>query len=78
VHDHVSRSECRKNQNIKTCNTSFEGVKQFKYLAATIINQNSVPEEVKSRVKSGNACYHSVQNILSSSLLSRNIKVTIS
>ena len=33
--------------------------------------------EIKSRLKSGNACYHSVQNILSSSLLSKNIKIKI-
>ena len=34
-------------------------------------------EEIKSRLKSGNACYHSVQNILSSSLLSKNLKIKI-
>jgi hypothetical protein len=38
-------------------------------------DQNSVQEEIKSRMKSGNACYHSVQYILSSSLLSKNIKI---
>ena len=32
-------------------------------------------EEIKSRLKSGNACYHSVQNLLSSSLLSKNLKI---
>jgi hypothetical protein len=30
-----------------------------------------------SRLKSGNACYHSVQNLLSSSLLSKNLKIKI-
>ena len=39
--------------------------------------QNSILEEIKSRLKSGNACYHSVQNILSSSLLSKNLKIKI-
>jgi len=32
---------------------------------------------MKSRLESGNACFHSVQNILSSSLLSKNIKIKI-
>ena len=38
---------------------------------------NSILEEIKSRLKSGNACYHSVQNLLSSSLLSKNLKIKI-
>jgi hypothetical protein len=32
---------------------------------------------IKSRLKSGNACYHSVQNLLSSSLLSKSVKIKI-
>jgi len=52
-------------------------VEQFKYLGTTFINQNSIQEEIKSRLKSGNACYHSVQNLSSSSLLSKNIKIKI-
>ena len=39
------------------------------------MKQNSIQEETKSRLKSGNACYHSVQNFLSSILLSKNIKI---
>jgi len=39
------------------------------------MNQNSIQEEIKSRFNSGNACYHSVQNLLSSSLLSKNMKI---
>jgi len=46
-------------------------------LGTTLTNQNYIKEEIKSRLKSGNACYHSVQNILSSSLLSKNIKIKI-
>jgi hypothetical protein len=38
---------------------------------------NSIHEEINSRFKSGNACYHSVQNLLSSSLLSKNVKIRI-
>jgi hypothetical protein len=40
-------------------------------------NQNSIQKEIKSRLKLGNACYHLVQNVLSSSLLPKNIKVKI-
>jgi hypothetical protein len=46
-------------------------------LGTTLTNQNSIREEIKSRLKSGNACYHSVQNLLSSSLLSKNVKIKI-
>jgi len=50
-------------------------VEGFKYLGTTLTNQNSTQEEIKSRLKSGNACYHLVQNLLSSSLLSKNLKI---
>ena len=46
-------------------------------MGTTLTNQNSIQEEIKSRLKSGNACYHSVQNLLSSSLLSKNLKIKI-
>ena len=55
----------------------FERVDQFRYLGTTLKNQNSIQKEIKSRLKSGNACYHSVQNLLSSSLLSKNIKINM-
>jgi len=41
------------------------------------MHQNSIQEEIKSRLKTGNACYHSVQNLLSSSSLSKNTKIKI-
>jgi len=38
---------------------------------------NSIAEEIKSRLRSGNACHHSMQNLLSSRLLSKNLKIKI-
>jgi hypothetical protein len=52
------------NGYIQTGNKSFETVEQFKYLGTTLMNQNSIHEEIKSRLKSGNACNHSVQNLV--------------
>jgi len=46
-------------------------------LGTTLTNQNSIAEEIKSRLRSGSACYHSVQNLLSSRLLSNNLKIKI-
>jgi hypothetical protein len=57
------------NQNIRTTKELFENVAKFKYLGTTLTNQNDIHDEIKSRLNSGNACYHSVRNILSSSLI---------
>jgi hypothetical protein len=68
----------RQSSNIKTGNTSFETVEQFKYFGTKLKKQNYIhEEEIKSGLKSGNAFYHSVQNILSSSLISKNVKIKI-
>ena len=63
--------------NIKTDNSSFERVEQFKYLGTTLTNKNSVQEETKSRLKSGILAIIQHRYLLSSSLLSKNIKTTI-
>ena len=66
-----------RSHNIKIDNSSFESVEQFRYLGTIITNQNSIQEEIKSRLKSGNAYYYSVQNILSSSFLYKILKIKI-
>jgi len=66
----MSRDQnAERSHNMKIDKRSFEMVEEFKYLGTTLTNKNSVQEEIKSRLKSGNACYHSVQSFLSSSLL---------
>jgi hypothetical protein len=65
------------NHNIKTGNKSFERVEEFKYLGATVTNGNSIHEEIKNRLKSGNAYYNSVQSRLSSTLRSKNTKIRV-
>ena len=65
--------------SIKTDNSSFDRVEQFRYLGrpTTLTTQNSIPEGIKSRLKSGDVCHHSVQNLLYSSLLSKIFKIKI-
>jgi hypothetical protein len=62
---------------IRVANKSFERVAKFKYMGATLTDQNFIHEEIRNRLNSGNACFHAVQNLLSSRLLSRNVKIKI-
>ena len=63
--------------SMKMDNSSIERVEEFKYLGTTLTNQNSIQEEIECRLKLGNASYYSVQNLLSSSLLSKTLKIKI-
>jgi hypothetical protein len=56
-------------------NSFSEWVDWLKYFGTNLINQNYIQEEIKSRLKSENACYHSVQKLLFSSLLPKNLKI---
>jgi len=63
--------------SVRMDNSNFERMEEFKYLGTTLTNQNAIQEEIKSRLRSGNVCYYSVQNLLSSRLLSKNLKIKI-
>ena len=64
-----------RSHNMKIENNCSERLEEFRYLDKTLTDQNSFQEDIKSRSKSGNACYYSVQNLLSSNLLSKNMKI---
>jgi hypothetical protein len=64
-----------RSHNIKIDISFFERVEQFKYMGTALTDQNSIHEKIKSRLNSGNAWYNSVLILLSSCLLSRNIKL---
>jgi hypothetical protein len=66
-----------KNHDMKINDRSFENMAQFKYLGTTVTNQNLIQEAINRRLISGNACYDSVWNFLSSRLLSKHVKIRI-
>jgi hypothetical protein len=57
------------NQNIRIANELFENLAKFKYLQTTLKNQNDIHNEIKSKLNSGNSCYYSLQDLLSSGLI---------
>jgi hypothetical protein len=74
----MSRSQkIGQKHSIKRANRSLEDVAKFRYLGTTLTDQNCMHEEIKSRLNSGNACYHLVESLLSSYTLCRNVKVKI-
>jgi hypothetical protein len=73
-------SHCKKagqKHSIDIVNRSFEGLAKLKYLGTALTDQNCMNKEIKSRLNLGSACYHLVQSLLSSFVMSRNIKVKI-
>jgi hypothetical protein len=72
----MSRDQNKRcSHSIKMDNSSFARVEEFKYLGTNLTNQSSFQEEITSRLKLGNSCYHSAQNLFSSSLVSSNLKI---
>jgi hypothetical protein len=65
------------NQNMRIADESFEDMAKFEYLGTTLTNENDIHDEIKSRLNSGYACYYSVQNLLSSRIISKNLKIKI-
>jgi len=53
-----------RSHSMKIDDSSFKRAEEFKYLGTTLTDQNSIPEEIKGSLKTGNACCHSVQNFL--------------
>jgi hypothetical protein len=71
------RQKIGQKHRIKIAKRSSEEVAKFKYLGTTLTDQNCMHEEINSRLNLGNACYHSVHSLLSSRLLSGDLKVKI-
>jgi hypothetical protein len=65
------------NRDIKMADTLLENLSQFKYLGTTVTDQNLIQEEIKRRLNSSNACYRSIQSLISSHLLSENLEIRI-
>jgi len=77
---HVARLKSAyslRNLSKQMANTDKSWVAKRNVSEYRLTNKNSIQEEIKSRLKVGNACYNSVQNLLSSSLLSKKLKVKI-
>ena len=66
-----------RNHNIKIDNGSLRRVEEFRYLLTNLTDQNSIQEEIKSRLESGNACYHSVQIFCLTVCYPKNLKIKI-
>jgi hypothetical protein len=62
---HVIRTDDSQNYSERRALKMFPNI-SFRYLGTTLTNKKNIHHEIKSRLNSGNACYHSVQNILSS------------
>ena len=65
------------NEHIRICSKSYEKVKTFQFLGYLLTNQNSIQEDIKCRLKTGDSCYYSVQTFLSCRIFSKNLKIKI-
>jgi hypothetical protein len=65
------------NHDLRRARRSFGNVARSKYSGRTLTNQNLIQGKIKMRLNSGNNCYHSVQNLVSSRLLFKNLKIRI-
>jgi MarR-like DNA-binding transcriptional regulator SgrR of sgrS sRNA len=65
------------NRDIKIASRSFENLSHFKYFGMTVSNKSLTHKEIKKRLISDKACYHSVQRFSSSHLLFRSVKIVI-
>ena len=63
--------------SVRIDNSTFERVEEFKYLGTNLTNLNPIADEIKSKLRLRNACYHSVQNLLSPRLLTKHLKIKI-
>jgi hypothetical protein len=75
--DKITEQNAGQNHNIKKENKSCKIVENLKYFGTNLTNRNFIHREIKSRLISWNACYHSVKNILSSSVPSKSITIKI-
>jgi hypothetical protein len=68
-------SDLQQSHNIKIANRSFENAAECRYFGITVTDQNLINGEIKSRLNLGNACYHLVQTLWSSTLLYKNVEI---
>jgi hypothetical protein len=64
-----SHQNSGQNRDTEIAKRSFHNLAHLKHLGTTGTKQSFIQEEIKRRMNSGNACYHSVQNHLSSRLV---------
>ena len=72
-----SMLHCMIIEHIVVGNNSYEKVKTFKCFDSLLTTQNSIHEEIKCRLTAENSCYYSLQTLLPSRLLSKNLKIKI-